>query len=66
MKALGVCRWIGRWVEQLGHQADVHISRTCDREGNCHWHTYDRHSRHHADLSSEAEVRIWLEQRHYP
>ncbi len=38
---------------------------TADRDGKLYWHAYDPVSDTRVCLDSEAELRIWLEQRYY-
>lgn len=35
-----------------------------DRQGNCYWNAYDPQSNRYARNLSEAEMRIWLEERY--
>lgn len=44
------------------HEPQIWLKK--DRYGNVFWHVYDPASGASAHLSSEAEVRMWLEQRY--
>ncbi|HBE18268.1 MAG TPA: hypothetical protein DDW51_11795 [Cyanobacteria bacterium UBA11367] len=46
-----------------GHELQVWPHR--DRFGNTHWHGYNPIGDCHIHLASEAEVRIWIEERYY-
>lgn len=68
-----VARWLEHWSAGISRsltqfvtgEVKFQIWKTCDRSGRPHWHTYDRLTDRSTSLSSEAEVRFWLEQRHY-
>lgn len=47
------------------NQSDPKIWLRHDRHGNTWWHCYDPRSGHTTRLSSEAEVRIWIEGLYY-
>lgn len=51
-------------LELIVERADLRIWRTRDREGNSHWHIYDAKTDHITSVSSDAEMRIWLDD-HY-
>lgn len=40
------------------------IRQVCDRQGNSTWRVYDPISGQSMSFASEAEVRLWLEQRY--
>ena len=56
-------------VEQLiqaltrGHE--LQVWRKKDHDGNAYWQAFDPKTRKSISLSSEAEMRIWIEQRYY-
>lgn len=56
-----------RWqqvIEFLASRSNLQVWRSRDRSGNPHWHVYDAQTNHTTNLSSEAEMRIWIEE-HY-
>jgi len=46
-----------------GHELQVWCKK--DRNGNVYWQAFDPKNRKSTCLSSEAEMRIWIEQRYY-
>lgn len=46
----------------LSDRGNLQIWRSGDRSGNPHWHVYDAQTNHTTNLSSEAEMRIWIEE----
>lgn len=46
-----------------GHE--LQVWRKTDRDGNAYWQAFDPKTRKSTRLSSEAEMRIWIEQRYY-
>lgn len=46
-----------------GHE--LQVWRKKDRNGNAYWQAFDPKTRRSTSLSSEAEMRIWIEQRYY-
>ena len=46
-----------------GHELQVWQKK--DRNGNAYWQAFDPKTRKFTSLSSEAEMRIWIEQRYY-
>ncbi|MGI0487470.1 hypothetical protein ACN4EK_18660 [Pantanalinema rosaneae CENA516] len=56
-----------RWqqaIAVLSDRSNLQVWRSHDRGGNPHWHVYDAQTNHTTNLSSEAEMRIWIEE-HY-
>ncbi len=65
-------RWAKRWnsawnflLNALTSRPEPKIRQECDRFGNQYFTVYDPISNQRQTLSSEQEVRIWLEQRYY-
>jgi hypothetical protein len=48
----------------LSGNSEVQIQQVRDRFGRSYWRVYDPITGYQNSLSSEAEVRIWLEQRY--
>jgi len=46
-----------------GHELQVWCKK--DRNGNVYWQAFDPKTHKFTSLSSEAEMRIWIEQRYY-
>jgi hypothetical protein len=46
-----------------GHELQVWQKK--DRNGNAYWQAFDPKTRKSTSLNSEAEMRIWIEQRYY-
>lgn len=59
---------LSRWMQELWQwlvaKPEPRIWQQCDRHGNLLWRVYDPESRESACFTSEAEVRVWLEQRY--
>jgi hypothetical protein len=56
-----------RWQQVVvffSDRTNLQVWRSNDRGGNPHWHVYDAQTNHTTNLSSEAEMRIWIEE-HY-
>ena len=62
--------WLERlaqsFVQRLMADAAPRVWHTCDAEGNLWWHAHDPVIGRSLYDASEAELRIWIEQRHYP
>ena len=62
--------WLERaaqsFMQRLMVDAEPRVWYTCDAEGKLWWHAYDSTTGRSLYDASEAEIRIWLEQRHYP
>jgi hypothetical protein len=54
----------GAIVRFLAGGSEVRIWQTRTRNGELQWHAYDPNQGHGVTLSSEAEMRAWLEQRY--
>ncbi len=57
-------RMAGAIAHFLTNDSAPRIWQTRTQTGNLCWHVYDPIRDHGVTLSSEAEVRIWLEQRY--
>ncbi|MBF2084702.1 hypothetical protein [Thermoleptolyngbya sp. C42_A2020_037] len=62
MRALG--QRIEAVLNRFGGAPEPRVWQTGDRAGNIVWHVYDPTSNRSATFASEAEVRIWLEERY--
>ncbi|HHP7245338.1 MAG TPA: hypothetical protein ACFE0H_11690 [Elainellaceae cyanobacterium] len=57
---------IWQWfVSAMARNSEPRIWKVLDSNGNPYWRIHDPASDRMATLASEAEVRIWLEQRYY-
>lgn len=54
--------WHALVISESSNEPD--IWQTLDRHGNVWWHAYDPMTGQTSYLSSEAEVLMWLDQRH--
>ncbi|MGL5922353.1 hypothetical protein [Chroococcidiopsis sp.] len=52
-------------VRALTRGHELQVWRKKDRNGNPYWQAFDPKTRKSTSLSSEAEMRIWIEQRYY-
>ncbi|HEY9646183.1 MAG TPA: hypothetical protein V6C88_07435 [Chroococcidiopsis sp.] len=56
------------WQTAIAHLSatdEPHVWRTEDANGQTLWHAYDPKTDQALNDVSEAEMRIWLEERHY-
>lgn len=58
----GMVAWL---VAALTHDPDVRIWEATDKSGHTYWRVKDPVSGRSATLSSENEVRAWIEARYY-
>lgn len=58
-------RWQQFWHALVDVQA-LQVWRRCDRTGKGYWQAYDPVTRQSTSSGSEADIRIWLDQHHYP
>jgi hypothetical protein len=59
-------RKIGQWIAaRLVSSDEPQVSKIKGSEGHEFWRIYDPVTRITTTLSSEAEVRMWLDQRYY-
>lgn len=54
-----------RSIQVLTRSHELQVCRKKDRNGNTYWQAFDPKTRKSTSLSSEAEMRIWIEQRYY-
>lgn len=54
-----------RIVNTLAGRSEPQIYRKRDRQGNWYFRVYDPVSKRSATLSSERELRAWIDQRYY-
>lgn len=52
-------------IHALTRGHELQVWRKSDRYGNAYWQAFDPKTRRSTSLSSEAEMRIWIEQRYY-
>lgn len=52
-------------LNALSGNSEVQIQQVHDRSGKAYWKVYDPATGYYNSLSSETEVRIWLEQRYF-
>lgn len=53
-------------VTSITQGQEPRIWQHTDRTGKIWWHGYDPHTERSIRVDSEAEMRIWLEERYYP
>lgn len=58
-------RWQHFWQAFTDVQA-LRVWRRSDRTGRRYWQAYDPITRQSTSSGSEADIRIWLDQHHYP
>jgi hypothetical protein len=51
-------------LQAVSRHEEPKISLRRDRSGNEFWHVYDQSTGRSANLASEKDVRIWLEERY--
>ncbi|AFY90329.1 MAG: hypothetical protein CLLPBCKN_008036 [Chroococcidiopsis cubana SAG 39.79] len=56
---------IEKLIQALTRSHELQVWRKKDRNGNAYWQAFDPKTRKSTSLSSEAEMRIWIEQRYY-
>ena len=52
-------------IQALTRSHELQVWRKIDRNGNAYWQAFDPKTRKSTSLNSEAEMRIWIEQRYY-
>ena len=52
-------------VNYLTRPPEPRVQKKCNHRGKIWWKVYDPYTNRSAEFSSEAEVRMWLDQRHY-
>ncbi|XGV97276.1 MAG: hypothetical protein ACAF41_31700 [Leptolyngbya sp. BL-A-14] len=58
-------RWQHFWQAFTEVEA-LQVWRRSDRTGRRYWQAYDPVTRQSTSSGSEADIRIWLDQHHYP
>jgi hypothetical protein len=65
-KLVSIINSIGqRLVAVMTKEQELQIWQSSDRSGKTLWHGYDPVTGHSVCRDSEAEMRIWLEERYY-
>lgn len=54
-----------RFVRILTYERELQVWQKTDRYGNIYWQAQDPKTGNSTSLGSEAEMRIWIEQRYY-
>lgn len=52
-------------IRALTYSYELQVWRKTDRHGNSYWQAFDPKTSRSTSLNSEAEMRIWIEQRYY-
>lgn len=52
-------------IHALTRGDELQVWQKKDRNGNAYWQAFDPKTRKSTSLSSEAEMRIWIEERYY-
>ncbi|HEY9633138.1 MAG TPA: hypothetical protein V6D14_07020 [Coleofasciculaceae cyanobacterium] len=58
-------RFLYQMMESFIGNNDLRIWQTYDRFGKNWWHAYDPLTGKRTSVASEAELRVWIEQRYY-
>jgi len=61
-KQMGQAVW-QQWMRYLTTPPDFNVWQHRNPAGHLYWHVYDPHTNQSACFSSEAEVKLWIEQR---
>lgn len=62
--AIGKAIW-QRLIRALTSGNELQVWKTTDRHGHTYWQAYDPATDRSTSLGSEAEMRMWIEQRYY-
>jgi len=54
-----------RLIQYFTSRNDVQVWQKKDRYGHTYWQAYDPVTESKISLASEAEMRVWIEQRYY-
>lgn len=54
-----------RLIRTITSSKELQVWKTTDRHGHTYWHAYDPTTERSISLGSEAEMRMWIEQRYY-
>jgi len=61
-----ICKTIWQYfIRTITSNNEVQVWQKTDRYGNTYWQAYDPKTGKSTSLGSEAEMRIWIEQRYY-
>lgn len=52
-------------LRAIMNRSELQVWQTSDKEGCPHWNAYDPVSDRSISLSTEAEMRMWIEQNYY-
>lgn len=63
---LGIFEVISQSFQRLvATSQELQVNQKTDRRGHKYWQAYDPKTGDSTSLSSEAEMRVWIEQRYY-
>lgn len=62
--AIGKAIW-QRLIRALTSGNELQVWKKTNRHGHTYWHAYDPTTDSSTSLGSEAEMRMWIEQRYY-
>lgn len=54
-----------RFVTLINHASELRVWQSRDRAGHSWWNAYDPTTGKSISLDSEAEMRMWIEERYY-
>ncbi|MFB2833170.1 hypothetical protein [Floridanema evergladense] len=54
-----------RFVTLINHASELKVWQTSDRKGHTWWNAYDPTTGNSISLDSEAEMRMWIEERYH-
>ena len=54
-----------RFVTLINHASELKVWQSSDRAGHKWWNAYDPTTGNSISLDSEAEMRMWIEERYY-
>lgn len=54
-----------QFSQSMSRWAELKIWQKSDRQGNISWHGYDPNRGEYVAFGTEAEIRMWIEQRYY-
>jgi hypothetical protein len=54
-----------RFVTLINHASELQVWQSSDRSGHTWWNGYDPSTGKSISLDSEAEMRMWIEERYY-
>jgi hypothetical protein len=63
---LAICQLIlQNFLRSIASSQELQVSQKTDRQGNKYWQAYNPETGSSTSLSSEAEMRVWIEQHYY-